>query len=92
MTTSATNIPQRVKKLEAALDKILETHNAESVIGLHHEPGAFVMEDEWVHLVVAPQTKGVGAYEFVRELGAVEDQLRKQTDDAHVLVVPAIGD
>ncbi len=60
-------------------------------VGLHVPPGGYVQDDDWLSIVVAPDTEGMRAYQYVDALGEIEDELR-QGGMEKIVIVPAIGD
>ncbi len=79
-----------INELQAQLQSLLEQHNRHADVELFHDPSAFVASDEWVHLVVQPEREGLRAYDYVLELGILENKLREATGFQEVLLVPAI--
>jgi hypothetical protein len=53
---------------------------------------ATMQEAGWLYIVVLPEGEGVRAYDYAHALTEVEDELRRERDDPHVLLVPAIPD
>ena len=49
-----------------------------------------LQEAEWLHFVVVPDGPGVRAYDYAHALTEVEDEMRKEGGDRHVLLVPAL--
>ena len=48
----------------------------------------FLMEGQWLHLIVAPAAKGISALDYVDAIAAVENSLRRKFGD-EILIVPA---
>jgi len=73
----------------AALRELLESSGSRMPLTVEEE--GYVVEGEWLHLIVKPVRAGVRAHEYVETLGELERQLRERVGP-NVLLVPAMPD
>lgn len=73
----------------AALRELLASARTEMPLTVEEQ--GYVVEGEWLHLIVKPVREGVRAHEYVDTLGELERQLRERVGP-NVLLVPAMPD
>jgi len=76
--------PQEVIKEARRLLKSTENNLAHSL----EISGDYLVEGDWLHLIITPTDKDLSALEFVDAIEFVEDQLRRKYSD-EILIVPA---
>ncbi len=75
-----------LKNVQAKLD----ARSNRSKVPLKVQPD-YLVDDDWLNIVVIPDGPGMRAYEYVETLGEVQKELRADGVD-HVLLVPSAAD
>lgn len=77
-------------KAISALRALLRSGDAADV-PLTIDDDGYVVEGEWLHLIVKPARTGVRAHQYVDALGELEKKLREKVGP-NILLVPAMPD
>lgn len=74
--------------LQNVQQKLVTKKNATG-LALRVPAGGYVQNDDWLSIIVEPETAGMRAFQYVDALGEIEDELRDGGLEK-VVIVPAI--
>ncbi len=80
---------EAVQRILDDVRKKLKARAVRSGVSLELAEGGYRQGDDWLEVVVRPMESGVRAYDYVEELVAVEDELRREGVEK-VVLVPAL--
>ncbi len=86
MTTKA---PPHIADILAELRQIL-VRAAREGIELQVSDDGFVEEGDWLNIIVTPIDPNMRAYDYVKKLNQMENELRGRVGRKKILLVPAI--
>lgn len=83
--------PQQIAQILGDVRKHLEERKASFGFELKVPPDGYLLDDDWMTVLVVPASGAVRASQYVEALGEVEDDLRAEGHH-DVLLVPALVD
>ena len=84
--------PQEVEQLRQHVQELLDTYVRQEKFDFRLiVTEEYVQQEDWLHILVLPDRKGIRAYEYAEALSAVSRKLHREEHVENVLLLPALA-
>jgi hypothetical protein len=80
---------REIERLRKELQRLLDERKDEMGFALK-VTDVTRQQEEWLTIIVVPDSPGVRAYEYAHALTLIEDEFEKRTGDRHILLLPTL--
>ncbi len=84
--------PEKIERILAVLRDLLADPARTGGVELRIVEDGVIQREGWISVIVDAADADIEAYDYVRQLQRIEQELRERTGYEQVLVVPGIGD